>query len=121
MKTVYLNLTINDIPIGQQPNTDRSVPRVNVFKEPYSLPEGQEFLIDDNGIDCIDLTSSGTYNYTFNLNQYERCGVDIISFLANNVNITTDLPIDENLNGTVIKRQISIIDAGSYNINIDIK
>jgi hypothetical protein len=120
MKNVNLNLTINTILSGQQPGEHRSIPRVNAFKEPYTLPEGQQVLKDDNGIDCVDLTTPGTYTHTFNLNAHERCGIDIISFLGNSVTIDTDLPIHESAEGTVIKRQLSITETGTYNITIDI-
>jgi hypothetical protein len=121
MKEVVINLNVNSIASVDYSN-DRATPRVNVFREPYTLPVDHVYLVDDNNKPCLDITSPGLYTYSFNINEAEgeRCGVDIFSVLANDVYIVSDIIPVKKLFGTIKQHQISIRKGGIYNITIDI-
>jgi hypothetical protein len=108
MKTVILNLNIISIPENTQPENIRPCPRVNVFQHPISP---------------ADITKVGSYNYSIELEDDGRCGIDTFGWANNKIDINTDLPIiiksaGENLDQ--IQKSVNITEAGTYNISISI-
>jgi hypothetical protein len=108
MKTVILNLNITSIPQNIQPTNIKPCPRVNVFQHP---------------IDPADITQVGNYNYSIELEDDGRCGVDVFAWTKNKIDITTDLPVIVKFAGgnlDQIKKSINITEAGTYNISVSI-
>ena len=120
MKTVRIKLVVNTVSPSSQPEGDRAIPRINVFKEPYTLLEGVSLLVDSDGVECEDITEPGEYNYKFELTEYERCGIDIFTFVSNTVDVQTDRRLKEDQYGTVVKRQISLHEDGDYTVTVNI-
>jgi len=108
MKTVVINLNVISIPQNIQPQNVRPCPRINVFQHP---------------INPSDITQVGNYNYSIELEDNGRCGIDAFGWANNQIEITTDLPVNiksagENLDQ--IQKNINITEAGTYNISISI-
>lgn len=108
MKTIIINLNITSMPQNTQPANVRPCPRVNVFQHPMNPS---------------DITQVGNYNYSIQLEDDGRCGIDAFAWQNNQINITTDLPVivkpaGENLDQ--IQNSINITEAGTYNISISI-
>ena len=107
MKTVIINLNITSIPLDPR-SPEIPCPRVNVFEHPI-LPD--------------HITQAGNYNYTFNLEDGGRCGVDVFAWEWNTIDIITDLSVDTKIAGSnldQIQKHIDITEAGTYNISINI-
>lgn len=108
MKTVIINLNVISMPQNTQPTNIRPCPRVNVFEHP---------------INPADITQVGNYNYSIELEDDGRCGVDVFGWKNNEINITTDLPITVKPAGfklDQIQKSINITEAGTYNISVSI-
>jgi hypothetical protein len=108
MKTVIINLNIISIPQNTQPINIRPCPRVNVFQHP---------------INPADITQVGNYNYSIELEDNGRCGVDVFAWKNNKININTNLSITSKPAGfklDQIKKNINITEAGTYNISVSI-
>lgn len=108
MKTIIINLNITSMPQSTQPTNITPCPRVNVFQDP---------------INPADITQVGNYNYSIELEDNGRCGVDVFAWKNNNINISTDLPILIRPAGRrldQIRKTINIAKAGTYNISVSI-
>ena len=110
MKTVIINLNITSVPRFRA--MEIPCPRVNVFKDPIG---NAEWLRDKW------LTQAGNYNYSIQLEDGERCGIDVFAWEWNIIDITTDLSVDTKIAGDnldQIQKHIDITEAGTYNISI---
>ena len=70
-----------------------------------------------------DITQVGNYNYSIQLADGERCGIDAFAWANNQINIATDLPVVIKSAGEKldqIQKSINITEAGTYNISISI-
>lgn len=112
MKTININLDIASLskPNDLEPqDANFPCPRVSVF-QPSVQP--------------INITEAGTYNYTFNLEDDGKCGIDFFTWKTGNIKLITDLPIETIDAGNFldqIKKTIHISEAGTYNISARIK
>lgn len=108
MKTVIINLNVTSIPQNTQPTIVRPCPRVNVFQHPMNPS---------------DITQVGNYNYSIQLEDNGRCGIDAFAWENNQINITTNLPVTTRSAGQnldQIQKSVNITEAGTYNISISI-
>jgi hypothetical protein len=113
MLSISVKIIINSIP--KTPEVEDGVipcPRVNCFKHP-NIP--------------VNLNKKGEYyfNYEARNKKGERCGIDIFSWLNNDVQIISNprlpveqQPVGENLDQ--IKRTINFTKDGHYTFFIDI-
>ena len=115
MKTIVINLNVISIPQNTQLQNIRPCPRVNVFQHPINPP---------------DITQVGNYNYSLELEDNGRCGIDVFAWSNNEITITSDLPLTASMMHTIsetagenldqIQKSINITDAGTYNISVSI-
>jgi hypothetical protein len=114
MKTININLNVIFIAENTQPLDSIPCPRVNVFKDPIG---NAEWFRDKW------LTQTGNYNYSIELENGEKCGIDAFGWANNKIDINTHLPImiksaGENLDQ--IQKSVNITEAGTYHISVSI-
>lgn len=96
------------MPQNSQPENIRSCPRVNVFQHP---------------INPTDITQVGNYNYSIELEDNGRCGIDVFAWSNNQININSNLPVEVKSAGEKldqIQKTVNITEAGTYNISISV-
>jgi hypothetical protein len=116
MKTININLDITSFSSAYddlEPKNSRfPCPRVSVFQSSSSPKQ------------ATNITETGTYNYTFNLEDNQECGIDFFTWKTGNIKLITDLPIETGDAGDYldqIRNTIYINEAGTYNISARIK
>lgn len=96
------------MPQNSQPENVRPCPRVNVFQHP---------------INPTDITQVGNYNYSIELEDNGRCGIDVFAWSNNQININSNLPVEVKSAGEKsdqIQKTVNITEAGTYNISISV-
>lgn len=108
MKNVVINLNITSLSENEQSPGFRPCPRVNVFQHP---------------VEPSDIIEIGNYNYSIELEDNGRCGIDAFGWMNNKIDIMSDLPITTKSAGgnlDQIQKTVNITDAGVYNISVSI-